>query len=63
LEIAKRTLCPDNGVPHDLIIDPDQRTIEHVTPSDSQAFDSQRLMPLQFDSDCEIQIDCSRLFD
>jgi Uma2 family endonuclease len=60
---AKRILCRENGVPHYLIIDPDERKIEHVTPSDSNAFDSHQTIQLQFDSGCVVQIDCSRLFD
>ncbi|MCC6509451.1 MAG: Uma2 family endonuclease [Pirellulaceae bacterium] len=62
---VKRRLCLEHGVPHYLIIDPEARTIEHVTAQSSAVHyqDQPILISLQCDAKQPISIQGDRLFD
>lgn len=62
---AKRTLCRECRVPHYLIIDPDERTIEHVSGESTYIAAADRMLELLLDAttNCSISIACGRLFD
>ncbi|WP_182865334.1 Uma2 family endonuclease [Rhodopirellula sp. JC639] len=61
---AKRTLCRENNVPHYLIIDPTDKTIEHVTDAGSDRPRLDRALDLSLaTADCQLTIDPQRLFD
>lgn len=61
---AKKTLARENNVPHYLAIDPDQRTLLHVTADGEFVIDGDAEFTLNLGSDdCRVQIVCKRLFD
>jgi Uma2 family endonuclease len=60
---AKRTLYRENNVAHYLVIDPDDQSILHVTENGQQPVDLCQQLTLTLDDDCEIKLDCSKLFD
>lgn len=62
---AKRTLCREYQVPHYLIIDPDERTIEHVSGETADIAAADRMLELSLHStdNCRISIACGSLFD
>lgn len=60
----KRTLCRENDVPHYLIIDPAEKTIEHVTAAGSDHPPHNAPLQLSLDkANCKIAIDPPSLFD
>ncbi|QEG00570.1 hypothetical protein Mal15_46410 [Stieleria maiorica] len=61
---AKRTLCRENNIPHYLIIDPADKTIQRVTAagSDRPGLDAPLNLPLAT-AHCQIAIDPNRLFE
>ncbi len=60
---AKRTLVRENAVPHYLVIDPSERTVLQIVDGGQQTFDIAQLVSLSLEDDCQINIDCSKLFD
>lgn len=61
---AKRTLCRENDVEHYLIIDPKEKTVEHVTAGGSKRIHLSEPLQLTLGSTgCEIVIQCRSLFD
>ena len=60
---AKRTLVRENAVPHYLVIDPSERTVLQIVDDGQQTFDIAQLVSLSLEDDCQINIDCSKLFD
>ena len=61
---TKRAIARENGVAHYLIIDPDQRTLLHVTSDDEVSVESDGTHTLTLGTDdCSVQIECKRLFD
>ncbi len=60
---AKRTLYRENNVTHYLVIDPHDQSILHVTENGEQLIGTAQQLSLVLDDDCEIELDCSRLFD
>ncbi len=61
---AKRTLCRENDVQHYLVVDPTARTTLHVTDQGETNYDADQTIELMIDSEnCQIQIQCNRLFD
>ena len=62
---VKRDLYLENGVLHYLVIDPDERIIQHFRLVDSKRIVSQLTtkFELDFACDCLIEIDGKRLFD
>ena len=61
---AKRTLCRENDVPHYLIIDPAEKTIEHVTAAGSDHPPRDATLQLTLaTANCRITIDSQSLFD
>lgn len=61
---AKRTLARENRVHHYLIIDPDEHTTVNITSTGDQSHDRQSVIELNLKScDCDLSIECSRLFD
>ncbi|GAA5509403.1 Uma2 family endonuclease [Novipirellula caenicola] len=59
---VKRTLCLENDVRHYLILDPSDRSILHVTGNDEVAVDAAQPLTLRLDDQCEIELDCQKLF-
>ncbi|WP_160168378.1 Uma2 family endonuclease [Novipirellula maiorica] len=59
---VKRTLCLENDVAHYLILDPSDRSILHVTGNDEAAVDTTQPQTLRLDDQCEIALDCTKLF-
>jgi Uma2 family endonuclease len=60
---AKRTLYRENNVTHYLVIGPHDQSILHVTENGEQLIGMAQQLSLVLDDDCEIELDCSRLFD
>jgi Uma2 family endonuclease len=63
--VVKRALYNENGVPHYLIIDPENKTIEHVAGGSSSMCSetSQLELNLGNDQNCRIKVECAKLFD
>jgi len=60
---AKRTLCRENNVAHYLVIDPEQRTMLHVTESGEIEINATESQLLTLENDCQISIQSGSLFD
>ena len=61
--VAKRELYSEQKVPHYLIIDPDESSVEHVALDGSRRYAIDQSIEFNLYTDCRICIDCSRLFD
>ena len=61
--IAKRELYSEQHVPHYLIIDPDHRSIEHVTAGGSSQHTAGETIEFSLHADCLVSFECSQLFD
>jgi Uma2 family endonuclease len=59
---AKRTLYRENNVAHYLVVDPSDQSILLITENGEQPVDMGQQLALTLDDDCEIEMDCSRLF-
>ena len=60
---AKRTLCRENNVAHYLIIDPDNKSVMHVTEAGERRVDPAQPIRLNLGDDCSVELGCSNLFD
>lgn len=60
---AKRTLYRENKVTHYLVVDPQHRSIVHITEDGEQAIEIRQRLSLKLEDDCEIALDGSRLFE
>lgn len=63
--VAKRGLCREQQVLHYLVIDPDAKTVEHVTGEVARIhpIDGRIELELTGDSRGKVVIECNRLFD
>ena len=61
--IAKREHYSQQKVPHYLIIDPNDRSIEHITAEGSSRHTAGETIEFRLEPDCRVSIECSRLFD
>ncbi len=61
--IAKREHYSQQKVPHYLIIDPNDRSIDHVTAEESSRHTADETIEFELHPDCMVSIESSRLFD
>ena len=61
--IAKREHYSQQKIPHYLIIDPNDRSIEHVTAKGSSRHTAEETIELEIHTECMVSMECSRLFD
>ena len=61
--VAKRELYSEQKVPHYLIIDPDESSVEHVALDGSRRYAIDQSIEFNILNDCRASIQCSRLFD
>jgi len=61
--IAKREHYREQKVPHYLIIDPIDLSIEHITAEGSSRHAADETIEFSLKPDCPVSIECSRLFD
>jgi Uma2 family endonuclease len=59
---VKQTLYRESGVKHCLVIDPDDRRLTHFTHGVETQIPHDGRVTLELDRDCEIEVDCARLF-